>query len=70
LKPHRFLGAKGDGTGFFSIEKEQSTILGYHSTPSLEETPLELIGHTFAEAKRLHDRPLTAKMALRMNEPK
>lgn len=30
--------------------------------------PQELINRTFAEAKRFHDQPLDAKMALRMNE--
>ena len=32
------------------------------------DVPEELIARTFAEARRLHDRPLDWKMALRMNE--
>jgi hypothetical protein len=28
----------------------------------------QLVDHTFAEARRLHDQPLAAKIALRMNE--
>src|SRR4029434_4419703 len=32
------------------------------------DVPQDLIARTFAEARRFHEQPLAAKMALRMNE--
>jgi len=62
-----FAGARGAFASTASLLREALEQVGFFVMTN-HGVPAALIAQTFAEAKRFHDQPMAAKMALRMNE--
>ncbi len=60
-------GAPGGIAGVATALREALEEVGFFVIVG-HDVPADLIARTFAEARRFHDQPLDAKMALRMNE--